>query len=98
MYTRIEQMDNKNYEIYFTDKFYENFYPYYNGSSYFNILYRLFGLLPRDFYHMVGASYHAIYVPSRFIKNFIHMQFQNKTDAANFCREVDHRIQYILTK
>ena len=59
MYFKIEQDENKNYEIRMTDKFYSFTYPFYKKDSYFNIFYRLFNLLPKDFYHYIGTTYHA---------------------------------------
>ena len=93
-YTRIEQNDDKTYSIFFDDSFYKIFYQFYNGNSYFNVLYRLFGLLPQDFYHMVGARYNAIYKPSPYLKTLIYMQFKNKSDAIKFANEIDKRIDF----
>ena len=97
IYTRIEQMDDNLYSIYFTDKFYEIFRPYYTGGSYFNILYRIFGLLPQDFYHMIGKQYNAIFKPSTVLKNHIHTRFK-KEDALNLCKEIDARLQYCISR
>ena len=55
MYFKVEQ-DNDTYVIKMTDKFYKYTLPYFN-QSYFNILYRLFNLLPKDFYHYIGYKY-----------------------------------------
>ena len=95
-YIEILQNDNKTYSFHFSSEFYKIFEPYYQGDSYFNILYRLFGLLPQDFYHMLGSTYHATFSPSKLVSFVIHTEFPNKTDIINFANEVDKRINYLL--
>lgn len=95
-YLTIEQNDDKTFSFHFSSNFYNIFTPYYRGGSYFNILYRLFGLLPQDFYHMLGAKYHATFVPSKLVKFVIYTKFSNKADIINFANEVDKRINYLI--
>lgn len=97
-YTKIEVNDNETYSIYFTNKFYDIFTPYYQCGSYFNILYRLFGLLPQDFYHMAAQSYNATFQPNPYVKKHIRMQFKNKADAIKLCNEIDSRISYFTSR
>lgn len=95
MYFRIEENENK-YTIKMTDKFYEYTTPYFH-QSYLNIMYRLFNLLPRDFYHYVGYTYHASFQKSKYI-NFIHTYFENIKDAKEFCKELNKRFQYCVDR
>ena len=95
MYFRIEENENK-YTIKMTDKFYEYMALYFH-QSYFNIMYRLFNLLPRDFYHYLGYTYHASFQKSKYI-NFIHMYFENIKDAKEFCKELNKRFQYCVDR
>ena len=95
MYFRIEENENK-YTIKMTDKFYEYMTPYFH-QSYFNIMYRLFNLLPRDFYHYVGYTYHASFQKSKYI-NFIYMYFESIKDAKEFCKELNKRFQYCVDR
>ena len=61
-YIQIVEAEDKLYLIYFSPKFYDLFDLFYKPEgSYYNILYRLFGLLPQDFYHMLAKEYHAIF-------------------------------------
>ena len=95
MYFRIEEDENK-YSIKMTENFYKYATPYFH-QSYFNIMYRLFDLMPRDFYHYVGYTYHAVFQKSKYI-NFIHMYFENINDAKQFCEELNSRFQYCVDK
>lgn len=97
-YTRIVQNEDKSYSIYFDDDFYTIFYQYYEGDSYFNIVYRLFGLLPQDFYHYVGATYNAYFKPSKYVNGFIYTLFKEKKDAIKFANEIDKRIDYCVKR
>lgn len=97
VYTKLEQMDDNLYSIYFTDKFYTIFRPYYKDGSYFNILYRLFNLLPQDYYHMIGKEYNAIFKPSSVLKNHIYIRFK-KEDGIKLCAEIDRRLQYCIDR
>ena len=97
-YTRIEQNPDKTYSLYFNDNFYTIFTPYYRSGSYYTILYRLFGLLPQDFYHYAGATYHATFKPSPHLKSNIYMLFSNKNDIMAFANEIDKRISYCVKR
>lgn len=95
MYFYIEEDENK-YSIKMTENFYKYTTPYFH-QSYFNIMYRLFDLMPRDFYHYVGYTYHAVFQKSKYI-NFIHMYFENINDAKQFCKELNLRFQYCVDR
>ena len=95
MYFRIEEDENK-YSIKMTENFYKYTTPYFH-QSYFNIMYRLFDLMPRDFYHYVAYTYHAVFQKSKYIK-FIHMYFENINDAKQFCKELNSRFQYCVDR
>ena len=95
MYFRIEEDENK-YSIKMTENFYKYTTPYFH-QSYFNIMYRLFDLMPRDFYHYVGYTYHAGFQKSKYI-NFSHMYFENINDAKQFCEELNKRFQYCVDR
>ena len=97
-YVKIEQNEDFTFSIAFTEKFYEVFEKYYKGGSYFNILFRLFGMLPQDFYHYVDAVYGASFKPSKFLMNFIHMSFKVKDNAIRFADEIDRRIKYCVDR
>lgn len=97
-FTKINQNEDFSYSIFFNENFYKIFSPYYDGDSYFNILYRLFGMMPQDFYHYVGATYKAFFKPSAFLKNHIYMQFKVKELAAKFADEIDRRITYCVNR
>ena len=72
MYYRIEEYEGKYY-IKMTDKFYNLTIKYF-AHSYLNLMYRLFDMLPRDFYHYVGFVYNASFQKNKYI-NFINMFF-----------------------
>ena len=95
MYFRIEEDENK-YSIKMTENFYKYTTPYFH-QSYFNIMYRLFNLMPRDFYHYVGYTYHAVFQKSKYI-NFIHRYFENINDAKQYCKELNSRFQYCVDR
>ena len=98
IYTNVDLKEDKNYSISFNDNFYEVFTPYYEKDSYYNVLYRLFGLLPQDFYHYVGAVFHAHFRPSPNLNFNIYMRFKNKQDAINFASEIDRRLTYLIER
>jgi hypothetical protein len=97
MYFKIEQDENKNYEIRMTDKFYNLMYPFYSRGSYFNIFYRLFNLLPKDFYHYVGFHYHAQFQKSKYLR-YVKMTFKKELDAKNFYKELERRFLYCVNR
>ena len=97
MYFKIEQDENKNYEIRMTEKFYNFTQSFYRKDSYFNIFYRLFNLLPKDFYHYIGTHYNAQFQKSKYIRH-IHMTFKNEKDAKNFCKELNRRFHYCVER
>lgn len=96
MYFKVEQ-DEDQFDIKMTDKFYKLALPYFH-DSYFNIMYRLFNLLPKDFYHYVGYKYHARFQKSKYLSNFIKMSFKEEKDANDFCKELNRRFQYCVTR
>lgn len=73
----------------FSVKMTEEFYKYisFNGHSYFDILYELFGLYPRDFYHYVGAQYNAWFKKGS-IPSFILMFFKIKPIVKLFVKSL----------
>lgn len=97
-FTHIEKMEDDSYMLYFDDDFYKHFTKYYVKSSYSNILYRIFGLLPQDFYHYVGTTYNAHFKPSPYIKTSIRMLFKDKKDAIKFANEVDRRLEQVVKR
>ena len=97
MYFKIEQDENKNYKIKMTEKFYEYTYPFYKKDSYYNIFYRLFNLLPQDFYHYVGAQYNAYFQKDKQIR-FVKMFFKVEKEAQSFCKELNSRFQYCIER
>lgn len=88
------QDEDKKFIIFFTEAFYNKMTPYYRGDSYFNVLYRLFGLLPQDFYHYCGFTYKAQYRPIESIRH-VYMYWTNKSDAEAFCQEINSRLNKI---
>ena len=96
MYFRVEQ-DNDIYTIMMTDKFYKYTVHYFN-DSYNNIMYRLFNLLPKDFYHYVGFKYKAQFKKSQYLSNFIKMSFKEKENANEFCKELNRRFHYCVMR
>lgn len=97
-YTRIQINDDKTYSVFWSDAFYPLFHPYYIRGSYFNVMYRLFGLLPRDFYHYIGATYNATFRKSPVLANYIYVRFNKQSDAERFAAEVNHRIEYCVKR
>lgn len=96
MYFRVEQ-DGNEYNIKMTEHFYKYTQPYFN-DSFFNIFYRLFNLLPKDFYHYVGYKYKAQFQKSKYLSNFVRMSFSKEKDARDFCKEVNTRFQYCVIR
>ena len=97
MYFKIAQDENKTYEVRMTEKFYKYACPFYKKDSYYNIIYRLFNLLPKDFYHYIGTTYHAQFQKSKYIRH-VHMTFKNEKDAKNFCNELNRRFHYCVER
>ncbi len=96
-YIKIEQNFDGNYELRYTNAFYDIFMPLYKGhNSYWNVMFRVFGLLPRDFYHYVGAHYGASFQPHKYIRKHITMFWTDKKKAETFARELDSRIDYAV--
>ena len=81
----------------FSVKMTEEFYKYisFNGHSYFDILYKLFGLYPRDFYHYVGAQDNAWFKKGS-IPSFNLMYIKNITDCEALCKELNNRFDYCV--
>ena len=96
MYFKVEQ-DNDVFDIKMTDKFYKLTSKYFN-DSYFNIFYRLFNLLPKDFYYYVGFKYKAQFKKSQYLSNFIKMSFKEKENANEFCKELNRRFHYCVMR
>ena len=57
MYFKSFLYEKDQYTIVMTDEFYKYCQPLYEKGSYFNIVYRLFGLLPQDFYHAMQTHH-----------------------------------------
>ena len=94
-YLEARENTNKTYSIQFTNHFYDIFRPYIQkGGSYFNVLYRLFGMLPQDFYHYIGSTYHATFKRSNLIKDIIYVEFSDKTDVQSFIKEIEGRLNF----
>ena len=96
-YFKVERNEHEHFEVKLTEQFYELVYPFYKKDSYFNIFYRLFNLLPKDFYHYVGYKYHAVFQKSKYIK-FVKMMFKTKEEANVFCKEINRRLQYCVDR
>lgn len=97
IYTELEY-DNKTYEVRFSQAYIDLFKKYCTGGSYHTILYRLFGLLPQDFYHYIQQTYNASFAPSPYLKIYIKTQFVHKQDAINFAAEIERRIKYFIER
>lgn len=94
-YIKVEESFGGGYELFFTNEFYKVFSPYYNHkNSYFNMMFKVFGLLPQDFYHYVGSNYGASFRPHKYVKKHITMFWEDKKKATLFAQEVDKRITY----
>lgn len=98
IYTMIDTYENDTYYIRFTHEFINLFKQYCTGGSYVTILYRLFGLLPQDFYHYLNKEYNATFQPNPYIKRHIRVQFKNKTDVIKYANEIDKRIKYFIDR
>lgn len=97
-YTEIDTYDNGTFYVRFTHAYVDLFKEYCTGGTYTNILYRLFGLLPQDFYHYLNKQYNASFQPNPYVKRHIRIQFKNKNDAIQFANEIDKRIKYFVDK
>ena len=97
-YVYYEQNDDNSYSLYFTDEFYALIRPHYHGGSYFDFLPRLFGLLPKDYHHYVGAHYNAFFKPSPNLQNHIYTRWKNLADLQRFGAEIDRRIDYCVQR
>ena len=96
MYFKIVEEDKK-YFIKMTDNFYHFTTKFYKKDSYFNIFYRLFNLLPQDFYHYVGYKYNAFFQRSSCI-TFVKIFFNCEKDAREFCKELNRRFDYCVKR
>ena len=96
MYFKVEQDENQ-FNIRMTDNFYKLTTSYFH-DSYFNIMYRLFNLLPKDFYHYVGYKYKAQFQKSKYLQNFVKMSFKTEADASEFCKELNRRFQHCVAR
>lgn len=92
-YFCIEDNCDQTFGIKMTSDFYKYMYPHFNNLPYFRVAYQLFNLLPQDFYHYVGANYHAYFKKSDCLDNFILMFFKSKSDCEALCDELDRRFQ-----
>jgi hypothetical protein len=61
-------------------------------------MYRLFNLLPKDFYHYVGFKYKAQFQKSKYLSNFVRMSFKKEPDAKEFCKELNRRFHYCVER
>ena len=95
-YTKLEQYDNGTYGIFFNDAFSDLFAKYCTSGSYFTIVFRLFGLLPYDFFQWCAREFNATFEPNPYIKTHIRMQFKNKSDALKLCAKINARINYYV--
>lgn len=98
IYTELDTYDNNTYYVRFSWAYIDLFKKYNTGGSYYNILYRLFGLLPQDFYHYLNKQYNASFQPNPYVKCHIRVQFKNKQDAINLANEIDRRIKYFVNR
>lgn len=94
---KVEQNEQKEWELAFTPTFYDTMLPYYRGDSYWNVVYRLFGLLPQDFYHYCGYTYKALFRPSTNIR-YVYMYWTDKEGAGTLCRELNRRMEVALNE
>lgn len=95
MFFTVEKNDDKTFSLALTDAFYKKMYPHYCGGSYWNVLYRLFNMLPQDFYHYVGFTYKASFKKSESIRH-IYMFWTKEKDAKMFCDELNRRFKEVL--
>lgn len=96
MYFKSFLYEKDKYTIVMTDDFYKYCQPLYEKGSYFNIVYRLFGLLPQDFYHYVGYKYNAFFMKSDSLKNYVKMFFKTKKDVDELVKELNRRFDYCV--
>ena len=96
-YFKVERNEHEHFEVKLAEHFYELVYPFYKKDSYFNIFYRLFNLLPKDFYHYVSYTYHAQFQKSKYIRH-VKMSFKKEEDAKNFCKELERRFLYCVER
>lgn len=92
----VKQNEKKEWELAFTSTFYDTMLPYYRGDSYWNVVYRLFGLLPQDCYHYCGFTYNALFRPSDSIRH-VYMYWTDKESAEALCRDLNKRMEAALT-
>lgn len=83
------------YTVRLSNEFYKYVTPYYKGDSYWNIVYRLYNLLPYDFYHYISSVYHAHYRKMDKIRWF-KILFYDKKDCEAFCRDLNTRMEYCV--
>ena len=98
MYYFCEVHENKTYGIRMTNKFYSYTEKFYCGDSYYNMMFRLFGLLPKDFFHYISSKYNAKFEEHPSLKNYIRTVFTNKEDAEKLCRELNRRFQICVKR
>lgn len=96
-YFSVEKNEEGNFSIEMTSDFYKFTSPHYKKGSYFNVLYRLFGLLPQDFYHYVGSQYGAQFKKNKYIRH-VNMTFREKEKATEFCKELNRRFHYCVQR
>lgn len=89
--------EDNNFHIHFTDELYAKLRPFYDNSgrnSYFSLYFRMFGLLPYNFFQYVQVTFHARIKLDK-VLHFSAFSFPAKNDAEAFVTELEKRITWI---
>ena len=97
-YVFIDTYEDGTYQVGYERDLIELFQNYCTGGTYHTIIYRLFGLLPQDFYHYLAQEYHAIFQRSPYLKSYIRVKFSKQTDAIRFAQEIETRLKYFIDR
>lgn len=89
--------EDNYYHICFTDDLYDKLRPFYNPAgmnSYFNLFYRLFGLLPNNFFQYIQVTFNAKIKIDKPLQ-FVTFYFQTKSEAEKFITELNRRMAWV---
>ena len=96
MYFYCEKESNNLYTIRMKGAFYKVLGRCECGS-YYNIIPRLFDLLPQDYYHYVAATYNAKLIKSVYF-SAIYIYFSTLEDAKALCSELNRRFEICVSR
>lgn len=79
-----------------TNNFYRIMNKYYDGGSYHDVCFRLFGLLPGEYYKYISATYGAKLRRYDNSQRYVRVLFSNRNEAQALIKELNERMSYCV--